>query len=67
MKRPTKMEERDLVIADFARRLREAPPGMRVFMRVGDLFRDADVIDIEEFRTRRHRAPAVRGNGNDEG
>jgi hypothetical protein len=61
------MQERELFLAEFLRRLREAPPGTRVYMRCGDVFKGADVIDIEEFRTRRHRAPAVRGNGDDEG
>lgn len=50
MKRPTKMEEREMFIAEFARRLREVPPGMKVFMCVGDLFRDADVISLDERR-----------------
>jgi putative hemolysin len=50
MKRPTKMQERELFIAEFVRRLREAPPGMRVYMRVGDVFQDAEVIDLDERR-----------------
>jgi hypothetical protein len=39
----TKKQQRELFIDEFLRRLREAPPGTRVYMRVGDVFRDADV------------------------
>jgi hypothetical protein len=36
----TKMQERKRFIAEFARCLREARPGERVYMRVGDVFKD---------------------------
>jgi len=38
------------------RRLREAPDGTRVYMRVGDVFRDADVVSIDELRAAREAA-----------
>ena len=62
----TKKQERELFIAEFLRRLREAPPGTRVYMRVGDVFKDADVISIDELRTAREAA-VVRDNDADEG
>ena len=37
----TKKQQRELFIDEFLRRLREASPGTRVYMRVGDVFRDA--------------------------
>src|SRR5665213_1343816 len=52
----TKKQERELFIAECSRRLREAPPGTRVYMRVGDVFKDADVISIDELRTAREAA-----------
>ena len=62
----TKKQERELFIAEFSRRLREAPPGMRVYMRVGDVFKDADVVSIDELRAAREAA-LVRDNDDDEG
>ena len=47
----TKKQERERFIDEFLRRLREAPPGTRVYMRVGDVFKDADVVGIDELRT----------------
>ena len=61
-----KKQERELFIAEFSRRRREAPPGTRVYMRVGDVFKDADVISIDELRTAREAA-VVRDNDADEG
>jgi hypothetical protein len=52
----TKMQERKRFIAEFARRLREAPPGERVYMRVGDVFKDADVYSLDEWRAARWAA-----------
>ena len=49
----TKKQERELFIEEFLRRLREAPPGTRVYMRVGDVFKDADVVGIDELRAAR--------------
>jgi hypothetical protein len=46
----TKKQQRERFLAEFLRRLREAPPGTRVYMRVGDVFKDADVISIDELR-----------------
>ena len=57
----TKKQERERFIAEFLRRLREAPPGMRVYMRVGDVFKDADVVSIDELRAAR-RGALVRKN-----
>jgi hypothetical protein len=52
----TKKQQRERFIAEFLRRLREAPPGARVYMRVGDLFKDADVVSIDELRAAREAA-----------
>ncbi len=52
----TKKQKRELFIDEFLRRLREAPPGTRVYMRVGDVFRDADVVSIDELRAAREAA-----------
>ena len=61
-----KMQERKQFLAEFLRRLREAPPGKRVYMRCGDVFRGADVVGIDELRTAR-KAKVVRDVDNDEG
>jgi hypothetical protein len=52
----TKKQERERFIAEFVRRLREVPPGIRVYMRVGDVFKDADVVSIDELRAAREAA-----------
>ena len=57
----TKKQQRELFIDEFLRHLREAPPGTRVYMRVGDVFRDADVASIDELRAAREAA-LVRDN-----
>ncbi len=57
----TKKQEREQFIEEFLRRLREAPPGTRVYMRVGDVFKDADVVGIDELRAAREAA-LVRGD-----
>ena len=57
----TKKQQRELFIDEFLRRLREAPPGTRVYMRVDDVFRDADVGSIDELRDAREAA-LVRDN-----
>ena len=41
----TKMQERKRFIAEFARRLREARPGERVYMRVGKLLSSVTMMD----------------------
>ena len=61
----TKTLQRERFLAEFLRRLREAPPGTRVYMRVGDVFRDADVVSIDELRAAR-RAAVVRDDDNGE-
>ena len=61
----TKMQERDQLLAEFLRRLREAPPGTRVYMRVGDVFTDADVVSLDELRATREAA-LIRGDDNGE-
>ena len=60
----TKRQERERFIEEFLRRLREAPPGTRVYMRVGDVFKDADVVGIDELRAAREAA-LVRDNDDD--
>ena len=57
---------RDRFIAEFLRRLREAPPGTRVYMRVGDVFKDADVVSIDELRAAR-AAALLRDDDDNEG
>ena len=52
----TKKQERERFLAEFLRRLREAPPGTRVYMRVGDVFKDADIVSIDELRAAREAA-----------
>ena len=52
----TKMQERERFLAEFLRRLRQAPSGTRVHMRVGDVFRDAAVVSIDELRAAREVA-----------
>ena len=44
----TKAQQRERFIAEFLCRLREAAPGTRVYMAVGDLFEDAGVESIDE-------------------
>jgi hypothetical protein len=55
--------ERALFIAEFLRRLREAAHGERVYMRVGDIFKDADVVDLSEWQAGRRKD----GRGTDDG
>ncbi len=52
----TKTLQRERFLAEFLRRLREAPLGTRVYMRVADVFRDADVVSIDELRAARQAA-----------
>jgi hypothetical protein len=52
----TKMQERKRFIAEFARRLGEARPGERIYMRVGDVFKDADIYSLDEWRAARWAA-----------
>jgi hypothetical protein len=59
----TKKQERERFLAEFLRRLREAPPGTRVYMRVGDVFKDADVVGIDELRAAREAADDDAGEG----
>ena len=56
MGRLTKQQERDQFIAEFVRRLRAAAPGERVYMRVGDVFKDADVIELSKWQAARRKA-----------
>lgn len=62
----TKEQQRERFIAEFLRCLREAPPGTRVYMRVGDVFKDADVVSIDELRAAREAA-LLRDDYDDEG
>jgi hypothetical protein len=63
MGRLTKEHERALFIAEFLRRLRKAAHGERVYMRVGDIFKDADVVDLSECQAGRRKD----GRGTDDG
>ena len=62
----TKKQEREQFLTEILRRLREAPPGTRVYMRVGDVFKDADVVGIDELRAAREAA-LVRDDDDAEG
>ena len=62
----TKKQQQERFIEEFLRRLREAPPGERVYMAVGDVFKAAEVHDPNELRTAR-RGAVVRGDDGDEG
>ena len=53
MTRLTKKQQQELFIEEFLRRLGEAPPGQRVYMAIGDLFKNAEVHDLNEWRTTR--------------
>jgi hypothetical protein len=59
--RLTKKQRQQLFLEEFLRRTREASPGERVYMAVGDLFEAAEVHDLNEVRTTR-RAAVDRGN-----
>jgi hypothetical protein len=61
----TKKQLQQRFIAKFLRRLHEAPPGQRVYMRVGDLFMDATVHNLDERRGAR-RAAVVRDDDPDD-
>lgn len=56
MKRLTKKRRQQLFLDEFLRRSREAPPGERVYMAVGDLFKAAEVHDLDEERIARRAA-----------
>ena len=62
----TKERERQQFLTEFLQRLREAPAGTRVYMRVGDVFSDADVVSIDELRAAREAA-VVREDADKEG
>src|SRR6266404_8287421 len=46
----TKKQRQERLLEEFLRQIREAPPGERVYMAVGDLFEAAEVHDLEEER-----------------
>jgi UDP-2,3-diacylglucosamine pyrophosphatase LpxH len=52
----TKKQRQERLFEEFLRRIREAPPGERVYMAVGDLFEAAEVHDLNEVRTARRAA-----------
>jgi hypothetical protein len=52
----TKKQRQELLIEAFLRRMREAAPGERVYMAVGDLFEAAEVHDLGEERNARRAA-----------
>jgi hypothetical protein len=61
----TKKQQQERLIEAFLQRIRQAAPGERVYMAVGDLFQAAEVHSLSDVRTAR-RAAAAR-NDNDEG
>jgi hypothetical protein len=65
MARLTKKQRQQLFLDEFLRRTREAAPGERVYVAVGDLFEAAEMHDLNEVRIAR-RAAVDRG-GEDEG
>jgi hypothetical protein len=62
----TKEQQRERFLAEFLQRIREAPPGTRVYMAVGDMFKDADVRNIEELRAARWGAAVCNDNDEEE-
>ena len=54
----TKKQLQERFLAEFLRRTREAPPGTRVYMPVGDLFKDADVHILDDWRAARRTGVA---------
>ena len=46
----TKKQRQQLFLEEFLRRTREAPPGERVYVAVGDLFEAAEVQDLNGVR-----------------
>lgn len=57
----TKRQRQARFIEEFLRRVRQAPEGERVYMPVGDLFKPADVHNLDQLRAAR-RAAVVRGD-----
>jgi hypothetical protein len=64
MGRLTKKQRQQLFLDEFLRRTREAAPGERVYLAVGDLFTAAEVHDLNKVRIA--RCAADRG-GDDAG
>ena len=60
----TKKLERERFLAEFLRRLRQAPLGTRIYMRVAYVFRNADV-HIDELRAARQAAVVHEDDGED--
>ena len=56
MARLTKKQRQQLLLEEFLRQAREAPPGERVYMAAGDLFAAAEVHDLNEVRIARRAA-----------
>jgi hypothetical protein len=52
----TKKQRQERLLGEFLRRIREAPPGERVYMAVGDLFKAAEVHDLNGVRIARRAA-----------
>src|ERR1700730_10117758 len=61
----SKKQRQERLMEEFLRRIREASPGERVYMAVGDLFEAVEVHDLNEVRTARRAA--VDPGGGDEG
>jgi hypothetical protein len=56
MTRLTKKQRQQLFLEEFLRLTREAPPGERVYLAVGDLFAAAEMHDLNEVRIARRAA-----------
>jgi hypothetical protein len=54
--RLTKKQRQQRFVEEFLRRSREAAPGERVYMQVGDLFAAAEVHSLNEVRSARRAA-----------
>jgi hypothetical protein len=65
MTRLTKKQRQQLFLEEFLRRTREAAPGERVYLAVGDLFAAAEVHDLEELRAARRTAVVRDDDGKD--
>jgi hypothetical protein len=65
MTRLTKEQRQQLLLEEFLRQAREALPGERVYLAVGDLFDAAEVHDLNKARTARRAAD--RGIDNKDG
>ena len=52
----TKKQLQERFIEEFLRRLREAPPDPRVYLKCDDMFKDTDVHSLDEWQVAREAA-----------